>query len=57
MAGSRPWPLTYWRGSRRRQVARLRAARDEYPARSRDWHRLNGLLVFAERKLAELEDR
>jgi hypothetical protein len=56
LAESLPLPTATFRAGRRRQVERLRAARDEHRPRSAAWHRLNGDLVFAERRLAELED-
>jgi hypothetical protein len=55
LVGTLPLPTATFRAGRRRQIQRLRAARDEYPHRSPRWHLLNSELVFAERKLAELE--
>ncbi|WP_299957476.1 hypothetical protein [uncultured Modestobacter sp.] len=57
LADSLPLPLANWRAGRRRQVQRLTAERDQYPATSPDWRQLNSRLVFAARRLAELEAR
>jgi hypothetical protein len=55
LVGTLPLPLAQFRAGRRRQILRLRAARDEYPTGTQWWHVLNSHLIFAERKIAELE--
>lgn len=57
LVGTLPLPTAWFRVGRRRQIARLTADRDKARPGSKEWHRLNSHIVFAQHRLDDLEHR